>query len=160
MVLLKHPNGTEDQRNISNTRTKEMFDNLSAGRLYNATITTFSGPFSASSSFVTNATCEYYTLRTCTYTYKYICGGMHTYSLLCKHFVEDKTEIPTFRSHLKEQCKLKFQGLQTFFTSMLYVQQSIQSSSLESKRVHQEDSDEFESWQLVTYICFMCLFVF
>lgn len=36
-----------------------IFTNLSAGVLYTAVVTTVSGPFSASSGIIANATCKY-----------------------------------------------------------------------------------------------------
>ncbi|XP_039665211.1 receptor-type tyrosine-protein phosphatase eta isoform X4 [Perca fluviatilis] len=41
---------------LNSTSTSFLFGNLSAGRLYTAMVTTYSGPFSASSGFITNAT--------------------------------------------------------------------------------------------------------
>ncbi|XP_075944930.1 receptor-type tyrosine-protein phosphatase eta-like [Anarhichas minor] len=41
---------------LDSTNTSFLFDNLSAGRVYTAVVTTFSGPFNASSDFITNAT--------------------------------------------------------------------------------------------------------
>lgn len=43
------------------TNTSCLFRDLSAGRLYTAVVTTCSGPFNASSEFITNATCKYNT---------------------------------------------------------------------------------------------------
>ncbi|XP_078113681.1 receptor-type tyrosine-protein phosphatase eta-like isoform X1 [Sander vitreus] len=41
---------------LNSTSTSFLFDNLSAGRFYTAMVTTYSGPFNASSEFITNAT--------------------------------------------------------------------------------------------------------
>ncbi|XP_037623767.1 receptor-type tyrosine-protein phosphatase eta isoform X4 [Sebastes umbrosus] len=41
---------------LNSTDTSVLFDNLSAGRLYTVVVTTHSGPFNASSGFITNAT--------------------------------------------------------------------------------------------------------
>ncbi|KAM8891688.1 receptor-type tyrosine-protein phosphatase beta isoform 1-T1 [Spinachia spinachia] len=41
---------------LNSTQTDYQFNDLSAGTLYSAMVTTFSGPFNASSDFVTNAT--------------------------------------------------------------------------------------------------------
>ncbi|XP_031138584.1 receptor-type tyrosine-protein phosphatase eta isoform X2 [Sander lucioperca] len=41
---------------LNSTGTSFLFDNLSAGRLYTAMVTTYSGPFNASSESITNAT--------------------------------------------------------------------------------------------------------
>ncbi|TKS73223.1 Receptor-type tyrosine-protein phosphatase eta [Collichthys lucidus] len=52
-----HLNGTFTvQKRVSSNNTSWLFKDLSAGRLYTAIVTTFSGPFNASSEFVTNAT--------------------------------------------------------------------------------------------------------
>lgn len=53
-----HLNDTVPKR-VSSNNTSWLFEDLSAGRLYTAIVTTFSGPFNASSEFVTNATCKY-----------------------------------------------------------------------------------------------------
>lgn len=57
-----HLNSTfpqEDQeRLIANTTNNYLFENLSAGRLYSARVTTYSGSKNASSGFVYNATCK------------------------------------------------------------------------------------------------------
>lgn len=53
---------TEEVLDFSNTSF--LFANLSAGMLYRAKVTTFCGPFNASSGFVTNATCKYETCVT------------------------------------------------------------------------------------------------
>ncbi|KAE8296482.1 Receptor-type tyrosine-protein phosphatase eta [Larimichthys crocea] len=50
-----HLNDTVPKR-VSSNNTSWLFEDLSAGRLYTAIVTTFSGPFNASSEFVTNAT--------------------------------------------------------------------------------------------------------
>ncbi|KAM6925928.1 receptor-type tyrosine-protein phosphatase eta-like [Lycodopsis pacificus] len=41
---------------LDSTNTSFLFHDLSAGRVYTAVVTTFSGPFNASSGFITNAT--------------------------------------------------------------------------------------------------------
>lgn len=53
-------NGTSpaEKRVLSTTNTSCLFENLSAGQLYSARVTTYSGPLNASSGFVSNATCE------------------------------------------------------------------------------------------------------
>ncbi|XP_062418961.1 receptor-type tyrosine-protein phosphatase eta [Pungitius pungitius] len=44
------------ERTLDSTQTEFQFNNLSAGRLYSVVVTTLSGPFNASSDFITNAT--------------------------------------------------------------------------------------------------------
>lgn len=57
-----HLNSTSSglqERELNSTSTSSLFDGLSAGTFYTASVFTFSGPFNASSGFITNATCEY-----------------------------------------------------------------------------------------------------
>ncbi|XP_028263428.1 tenascin-X isoform X3 [Parambassis ranga] len=49
-------NATGQQLEVKLTNTSYKFENLSAGRPYNVRVTTFSGPFNASSESITNAT--------------------------------------------------------------------------------------------------------
>ncbi|XP_044047807.1 receptor-type tyrosine-protein phosphatase eta-like isoform X3 [Siniperca chuatsi] len=49
-------NSTSTASELNSTNTYCLFKNLSAGRLYSAVVTTYSGPFNASSGLITNAT--------------------------------------------------------------------------------------------------------
>lgn len=55
-----HLNSTSppEERVLSTANTSCLFESLSAGRLYSARVTTYSGPVNASSGFVSNATCK------------------------------------------------------------------------------------------------------
>ncbi|XP_041794912.1 receptor-type tyrosine-protein phosphatase eta isoform X3 [Chelmon rostratus] len=51
-----HLNGTSTSLEVQADNTSWLFENLSAGMLYTAMVTSYSGPFNASSGLVTNAT--------------------------------------------------------------------------------------------------------
>ncbi|XP_068458580.1 receptor-type tyrosine-protein phosphatase eta-like [Clinocottus analis] len=55
-VYLNSTSMASKEVSLNSSSTGFVFGNLSAGRLYTAVVTTFSGPFNASSGFVTNAT--------------------------------------------------------------------------------------------------------
>ncbi|XP_071360006.1 receptor-type tyrosine-protein phosphatase beta isoform X5 [Trachinotus anak] len=55
-VYLNRTSSTLEERMLNSTSTSFLFESLSAGMLYEARVTTFSGPFNASSGFITNAT--------------------------------------------------------------------------------------------------------
>ncbi|XP_068578957.1 receptor-type tyrosine-protein phosphatase eta-like [Cebidichthys violaceus] len=56
VYLINHTSTASEGVMLDSTSTSFLFDNLFAGRLYAAVVTTFSGPFNASSDFITNAT--------------------------------------------------------------------------------------------------------
>ncbi|KAK9516915.1 hypothetical protein VZT92_024823 [Zoarces viviparus] len=55
-VYLNRTSTASERVMLDSTNTSFLFHNLSAGRVYTAVVTTFSGPFNASSDFIANAT--------------------------------------------------------------------------------------------------------